>query len=315
MPRRFAPVLGLVLLAGVPACQLFKPEPPLEPVPEITEPKTQFAELPRLSSPQTTPPTSSITVVHTPASPLPPEPVPQVLPLPRVTVPETPIQPTVAERSTPDPPLVAAVRAYLQDRPDQAVEHLNKLDPSNQELLLQLIPAVVRASQLSATSANSHEIGLLMRELQGAAQSLALRGPLFIDKAVFLRSVKGFGRYDPLPERPTFKPGTNAGLYVEIGNVPSVASDAEGFVTHLSCSLQVRDSHGNTIELADPSSKKPVESVKASQREVTRSPVRDYFVVCWFPVPSKPGSYTVSLEVRDLATGRATSKSVPFRVQ
>jgi hypothetical protein len=312
MGRRIGFVFVLPVLALLPACRLMKSEPTSAEVVTITsEPLTQFAALPRSASRiQTIPP---VTVTSSNATPF--EPPVSEAPLPKVTLPNTPPGPRLVETPIQDPPLVAAVRAYLQERPDLAVEHLKGLEKPNQEMLLQLIPAIVRASQLSWSQARPHEIGLLMRELQGPMQQLALRGPLFIDKAVFVKSVKGFGRYEPLQERPTLKAGSMVGLYVEVGNVPSEPSDAEGFVTHLSCTMEVRDGNGVAVELADSKDRKSTSSLQESRREVTRSPMRDYFVASWFPVPSKPGSYTVSFEVRDVSSGRAISKSIPFRVQ
>ena len=65
---------------------------------------------------------------------------------------------------------MAAVRAYLDDRPDLAVEHLKALDKPNQELMLQLIPAVVKGSRASLTRAGPHDLGVLLVDLthQGA---------------------------------------------------------------------------------------------------------------------------------------------------
>lgn len=220
-------------------------------------------------------------------------------------------------RPPPDPPLVAAVRAFLDNRHDEAVEHLKALDKPNQELMLQLIPAVVRASQINLAKAGPTELGMLAGQLESPAAALAARGPLGLDKACFCRSVSNFGRYSPLSEGYAFRPGAVAELYVEVRNVPSEPSSApgeEGFVTKLHCTLQVRDGTGTVVELLDRNGK-PVPALHVPKRDVTRSPIRDYFLLFRFPVPTKPGSYAVTVEVADPATGRAVSRTMPLRVQ
>jgi hypothetical protein len=229
-----------------------------------------------------------------------------------------PISPVPVVITPPDPPLVAAIRAYLDNRPDEAVKHLKGLDKTNQELMLQLIPALVRASQVDLSRATPHEIGVLAGQLDAPAAALATRGPLFVEKACFCRWVKNFGRYDPLPDRHAFPPGALAELYLEVKNVPSEPTssppEGDGYVTRLACTLQLRDAAGGVVELTDQS-RKAVPALAETKRDFTRSPIRDYFLLFRFPVPGKPGEYKVVVEVRDPATGRAVSKTMPFRVQ
>jgi hypothetical protein len=104
-----------------------------------------------------------------------------------------------------------------------------------------------------------------------------------------------------------------AELYVEVRNAPSVPGD-DGYVTQLACTLQVRDAAGAVVELTDQS-RRSVPALAETKRDVTRSPVRDYFLLFRFPVPARPGSYTVAVEVRDPATGRTVSRTLPLRVQ
>lgn len=233
-----------------------------------------------------------------------PESLPAIGPVPVVITP-------------PDPPLITAIRAYIENRPDDAVKHLKSLDKSNQELMLQLIPALVRASQVDLSRATPHEIGVLAGQLDAPAAALATRGPLFVEKACFCRWVKNFGRYDPLPDRHSYPPGALAELYLEVKNVPSEPTtsppEGEGYVTRLACTLQLRDPSGVVVELLDQS-RKAVPALAETKRDFTRSPIRDYFLLFRFPVPGKPGEYKVVVEIRDPATGRAVSKTLTLRV-
>lgn len=225
--------------------------------------------------------------------------------------PLAPLPPSVIP--TNDPPLVAAVRAYLDGKPDAAVKHLEALDKPNQELMLQLIPAVVRASQLDLPNASPTEIGMLAEQLREPAEALASRAPLVLDRVCFCRWVKNFGRYEPLPDRHVFRAGSLAELYVEVRNAPSVAvnssTEGDGYVTRLACTLRVTDAAGNIVPLTDRN-RHAVPALTETKRDFTRSPIRDYFLLFRFPVPVQPGSYDVTVKVHDPAGGREVTRTL-----
>ncbi len=260
-------------------------------------------------SPPTIPP-PSVPVeaeVTPPTPPLPPAPLPTQ---------------TVSKSAPPDPMLVAVVRAFLDNRPDLAKKQLETLDAANQELLLQLIPALVRASQVNLNQPNT-EVGDLARQVEAALAVLTARAPLSIEKACFCKGVRNFARYEPLPDRPTFAAGMWAEMYVEVKNIPSVPAsspaEGEGFLTRLVCTLQVRDAAGAVVPLPDQNNKL-VPTLHDDKRDFTRTPVRDYFLLFRVRTPAKPGAYTITFEVQDPASdrtgsGRAVSRTMSFRVQ
>ena len=99
----------------------------------------------------------------------------------------------------------------------------------------------------------------------------------------------------------------------------STQADGDGFLTRLVCTLQVRDTAGAVVPLPDKS-QKPVPTLHDDKRDFTRSPIRDYFLLFRFPVPLRPGPYTVTFEIQDPASdrpgsGRAVSRTMSFRVQ
>jgi hypothetical protein len=234
-----------------------------------------------------------------------------------VITPPAPFPERVTKAAPADPMLVAVVRSFLDNRPDLAKKQLESLDGPNQELMLQLIPALVRASQTNLAQPNT-EVGDLAKQVEAALAVLSARAPLAIEKACFCRLPRNFARYEPLPDRHTFTPGWWAEVYVEVKNVPSIPAssptEGEGFLTRLVCTLQVRDAAGAVVPLPDQTNK-PVPTLHDDKRDFTRSPIRDYFLLFRFRTPTKPGAYTVTFEVQDPASGRAVSRTMPFRVQ
>ena len=330
--RRFLLPMFAAALLVQPACLLtsshpeaipitppgYTPPPASEmlPVPQSTPVATtsehKFAELIRAPG-ERLPMNAEVATVEGRSVAQPVEPV-----KPAATVSEPPPLPPLATPPPPDAPVVAAVRAFVNNDAAEAEKQLRTLDKPNQELMLQLIPALVQASRMNLTQASPTEVGVLVGQLQAPADALASKVPLGIEKACFCRWVKNFGRFEPLPEGHTFKPGAVAELYVEVRNVPSTpakrSDEQDGFVTQLACTLQLRDTNGSVVELTDRN-RHPVPALTETKRDFTRSPIRDYFLLFRFPVPTSPGSYSVSVEVRDPATGRAVSRVIPVRVQ
>ena len=316
---RWGLLLGLAVGAlALPACVSgLRSDRNLEPkvsAPAVTPTpvpkKDSFAEFPRapgqtvLKNP---PPvqTPSSTVVSMANDPTLPNESQQ--PSPIVITPKLPL----------DPPLVAAVRAYIDKQPELAIEHLKALDPPNQELMLQLIPAIVRASQMNWTRAGPTEVGELLDQLQLPIRGLSGKASLSIDKVVFCSgTAREFGHYQPLPEGYAYKPNDLADLYIEIGNAPSVPTisptEGEGYSTILNCEFRIREVVDNSAEPLDRNRliSKPV-------REFTLSPKRDYHHSLRFAVPSKPGLYILTIEVVDpnRERWRSVRKSVKFRVR
>jgi len=308
---------GFVGLASLPACL---PMVHKGPLPSMASPEpagsTEFA---RLRSPGERVPLHESDATEIPLKPKILVTTQDTAKLPTIPIPTLTEPMSLGPVPNPfEPPLVAAVRAYLENKPDQAIEHLKQFDPQNQELLLQLIPAIVKASQTNLERAGPHDLAVLVSQLELAAAGLSGKVPLMVDKACFVRDVRTFGRYDPLPEGHIFKPGARAELYAEVRNIPSepvtLPVDGDGFLTKLICTLKVQDSAENVVDLPDKN-RNPVPLLVEAKRDFSRSPIRDYFLLFRFPVPAKPGTYVLTFEVRDPATKRTVSQIKTFRVQ
>ncbi len=218
------------------------------------------------------------------------------------------------------PPLVKAFQAFYEGKSEAALRYLEGFDPSNQELLLQLIPSVVQVSRapLSKSEATD-EAQALAGQFEAVANLLAKRMNLSIRKAAICLSVDGFGVYLPVLDKNALLRSAQYLLYVEIGNVPcepKTRSDGvEGFETRLNCEMQVKDETGRVLEIVDFKTGDVSAKSKSSKVEFTRSPVRDYHVTAKFNTPSRSGLYTVGFEIRDPRTGQTVSKPISFRVQ
>ncbi len=316
---RWGLLLGLAVSAlALPACvsglrsdrnlepKVSAPAVPATPVPK----KDSFAEFPRAPGQ---------TVLKNPPPVQTPSPL--VVPmsndptLPNESQPPGPI--VITPTLPPDPPLVAAVRAYLDKQPELAIEHLKALDPPNQELMLQLIPAIVHASQMNWNRAGPTEVGELLDQLQLPIRALSGKASLSIDKVVFCRTTAPeFGHYQPLPEGYAYKPNDLADLYIEIGNAPSVPTisptEGDGYSTILNCECRIRDVVDNS---ADPLDRNRL--ISKPVHEFTLSPKRDYHHTLRFAVPSKPGLYILTIEIVDpnRERWRSVRKTVKFRVR
>ena len=298
-----AAAVALLLPACASTSRAVKPADATPPVSVAAEPvgPTGFAVLPSVPGQR---------VARNP-TPDPPPATPAAVAKP----PETPPRVEVAV-PPPDAPLVAALKAYLDDRPEAAADHLKTLDRPNQELLAQLLPTVAKLSRVGLSRAGPVDYGLLAAQLETPLKSLAAKATLGIPKAVFCSSPSGFGQYRPLPEGHVYRRGHLAEVYVEVRNAPSIFTHhpefGDGFMTTLNSALRLRDAAGNVVELIDDRRLVPV--LQSVQRDFSRSPARDYYKAFRFAVPQRPGRYTLTVEFLDPETGRAVSQSLSFEV-
>jgi hypothetical protein len=221
---------------------------------------------------------------------------------------------TVAKRPA-DPPLLEAVRAYIENRPGDAIEILKQLGLPNQEIVLAVLPALARAA--TADLANDPATAALLAEqFRAAARSVEQRAALVAENVALCRKVEGFGRYDPWPAGQPYRPNGRAELYVEVRNLVShqLAAPTPGgdtHLTHVRVAVEVRDAHGTLVEQVDIGGRR-VPVVRFEKKVFSRGPVEDFYVYYAFQVPPVPGVYTVTVELRDPA-GRRTAKTAPVR--
>lgn len=238
-------------------------------------------------------------------SPSPPNPLPSIPVLPATTF---------------DPPLVRAIRALHENDVSQAAEAIQSLEPAQRELLLGIMKVAVRASQLQWSKLDAREAASLLEALHAAGDPLEPLAELRLEKVTFCRNISGFGRYEPWPEGQAFQPNDLTELYLEIRHLrsePQASGESSlRYSTRLVSSLEIRDAAGRLVDQTDPTDwRRRVPIARFERSDVSRSRVRDFFLKYRFPVPSTPGTYSVTVEVRDLSTGRsARSQPLEFRV-
>lgn len=318
------PLLAFVALlaAPLPAClhisaptatPITTPEQPAKiaeaakaaPLPPPAPPKMEFAVLPRVpgtvvpTRPTATPPPNTVT--QKPPAPRPP--------VQTVTGAEPAPLPFTHVAPPPEAPLLAAVRAYTEGRPQQAIEIIRTLDKPNQDLVLALLPILARGASADLTN-DPATVAALVEQLRAAATRLEPRAALRVEKAAFCREVSGFGRFTPWPDNQPYRPNAQAQLYLEVRNLGSQPADA-GFVTHVHAAVEVRDAHGKLVEQIDPDDyRRRVPVVKFEKKLPSHSPLHDFHVLYVFSVPPAPGVYTITVELRD-AAGRRTVATQP----
>jgi hypothetical protein len=286
---------------------------------EPAPPRMEFATLPRVPGavvPTRGTPPSAPGVATSAQKPTvlppngPPRPVEQVTPTVWVDPPGR-LPPLTPQPGPAEPPLLAAVRAYVEGRPDRAIEIIRKLNPQNQDVVLSLLPILARSATADLNN-DPATVASLVDQLRATAARLEPRAALQIDKLAFCKDVSGYGRFVPWPENQPYKPNAQARLYLEVRNLGSQPA-ADGFVTHVHAAVEVRDAYGKLVEQIDPDDwRRRVSVVRFEKRLGSRSPLHDFHVLYLFSVPAAPGVYTVTIELRD-AAGRRTVKTQPVQ--
>jgi hypothetical protein len=217
------------------------------------------------------------------------------------------------EKPTPEAPLLAALRCFMDKRPDEAIALLKSYDKVNQEVLLGVLPLVARLGGDSLERAQPSEYTTFLEQLQSAQLALRDRAELLIDKMEFCEKISNFGLYKRLEKGHRFQaatPGHPAELvqvYVELRN-PSTRFRDGMFETRLSSRVQIRKAPG----------KPPVWQHDFQDRDkpiLSWSLPTDFFKYYSFYVPDlPPGEYTLTIEIVDVLTGRTASKYLWFRV-
>jgi len=203
-------------------------------------------------------------------------------------------------------PLLGMLRCYLNRRPDLAVNLLKGLDPLNQEVLLQMLPLMVHMTDGPLAQADPQQLAVDVEQLQGLLLTLRPRAALVVDKLCFCRQVRKFGVYEALDERPIFHPGELVEVYAEVRNVSCErhASKAGDYRTHLASKVEIRDANGRFGKGGE-----------FDKIDLCHTPQYDYFQHYRFRVPPEPGSYSLHLDIADVATGRKVGRKLEFQIR
>jgi hypothetical protein len=236
----------------------------------------------------------------------------------RETLKELPVPPVKNEPETkaiPQPaptgkesPLVLAIRAYQAKDLDGARTHLKQYDATNQELLLSLMPLLVRLGEGSVGTMSPDELASHLDQLRTASSALQSRAALKAETVCFCKRVLKFGKYDAIEPEHIYAPGEPVEVYFELRNFTWQQGTGENgsHAMRLGSALEVRDSQQRVVWRRD-----------LTTTDSRQSPPSDYYLVYRFALPElPPGAYTLDVQVVDQLDQlrRHTRRSLELRV-
>jgi hypothetical protein len=218
-------------------------------------------------------------------------------------------RPEPLSRPAQEVPLIAALRCFLDKRPDDAIAYLDHYDKPNQEVLLGVLPFLVRLTEQSLTQVSPREVAEIVNQLDTLQAPLEPHAELTIEKLCFCSAIDRFGVYQRLPDDRAFRPGEWVQIYVEPKHFSSELRE-NGFETNLSCTLELRECAGDRIVVW-----KDHHQPARPETDVSQTRRHDYFINYPFRIPSvPPGLYTLWVQVTDVPTKRTTKRSLDLRV-
>jgi len=213
-------------------------------------------------------------------------------------------------RRSDEPPIVTAMRCFLNKRPAEALNWLKRYDEPNQELLMRFLPLISPLTVRDLTRADAEKGTEILEDLQNL---LCIRadGDLVIGKLCLCKHIKTFGDYEPFPLDHQFQPRDLVWIYAEVRNFTSERRDLGNgdlvYETRLRTTARITN-YGGTREW-------PLPFDRRCGPDQSRSLRRDYWDNLSFNVPDlPPGGYTLWLKVVDEPTGRFKERSVDFQV-
>ncbi len=239
----------------------------------------------------------------------PPPPLPVTTPDAEVPVAAKPMTEVPAARPVAEPPLIVALRCLLDNRPEDALNAIQRYDPTTQDLLKCLLPLAVYLTERNLERQSPQDVSTVVDEIQRLLVPLSARAALTIDQMCFCSQINRFADYEPLPKDHVFRPGDPVQVYVELRNFSS-ERHGQFYVTHLSSSVEIHDYNDRVVRTLDiPESR--------IRPDCSRTQRHDYFNNYRFYVPNLPqGEYTLWIKVID--TGhqpvREVKRSLDFRV-
>lgn len=275
--------------------------PELPPPSESTSPAKADDSLPKPPLPGVSPPALPPGVIGTSTHQSNASPVDTAAPV----LPSIGIENNSPIASAGDTPLVRAVRAFQQNRPDEAVEQLKACDPVSQQALLSLMPTLVRLSDSKLQQIKPEEMDVMLEQINRVPGMLRARGSLQANNVRLCSAVHNFGHVEPLPAGHLFHPGDIVYLYMELANFSCTADSKGGYSITMASGLEMHDAGGKVVWRADPK----------EIPDAVSSPPQDYYRNFRLCVPAlPPGAYSLVVKTIDRPTGREVTKAIELRI-
>ncbi|MBZ8133486.1 hypothetical protein CLD20_09425 [Afifella sp. IM 167] len=163
---------------------------------------------------------------------------------------------------------------------------------------------VARAGEAAEAALAAGDTVKALAALEGAVDSVWREGPLAFRKALAVDSVAGFADYEPRDDKP-YAPGEAMQVYVEPVGF-AYAPEGGKHRVRMSADLAITNPTGQVIVEG-----KDMFSIDTALAQ----PRREFDLVLSYKVPElAPGSYTAEFKLRDAASGKEASFSVPFEI-
>src|SRR5206468_3661926 len=130
-------------------------------------------------------------------------------------------------------PLVSALHCLLDNKPQEAIRHLESFDGKKQELVMRLLATLATLNEKSVDQLSPEEKDVLEKQIQGLEVALRDPGELMIAKMCLCERIDGYCQYKAVPDGHAFQAETRGDkgergkwgervlLYVEVRNIRS----------------------------------------------------------------------------------------------
>ena len=210
-----------------------------------------------------------------------------------------------------DPPLVALLRNFFENRPAEVESLLRRYDRKSQELIMSMLPLWDIVNKGGIEKASPKEVAMVVAETERISAALAPHAKLEIDKLCFCSVVQDFGFYTPLEDDHPFRQGEKMHVYAEVRNF---LSERRGSIygIHVSGSIEIHGPDGSHVMT--------ITIPRDSEPDLRQSPRHDFKKDYQIRLGDKttkllvPGIYKLSLHLVDVPTGRKVTRTLDFRV-
>jgi hypothetical protein len=213
---------------------------------------------------------------------------------------------------SPQPANVAELHAHLRlralqlaaGREEDAYKPIPGASPAQQDYWSKQLFAMGAYLNNSASVDDKKRAAATLVHLDDARAALAQIATLQLKNLSFVKSVDGYGAYEPL-ETTLFEPGAAVTIYAEVENFAST-STPEGYETLLATSYQILDEGGRRIDGAQ----------FPEVSDVCRGRRRDFHLKYGLTLPTRisPGKYQMRLTITDQRSGKIGSADLPLEI-
>ncbi len=189
-------------------------------------------------------------------------------------------------------------------REEEAYRPIPGASPAQQDYWSKQLFAMATYLNNAATVDDKQRAAAALVHLEEARSALGQLATLQIRNQSFVKSVDGFGAYEPL-KHAEFQPGDSVTVYAEVDNFGSASTPA-GYETSLGTSYQVLDATGRRVEGGQ----------FPDVTDLCHSRRRDFHLQYGVGLPTGiyPGEYRLELTITDHRTGKIGQAVLPLEI-